>query len=70
VIEAGAMIGERVTIGKNCRIRANAVIHHDCMLGDRVTVHSGAIIGDDGFGFAPHQGRWHKIAQIGTGSIA
>ena len=35
------------------------------MLGDRVTIHSGAVIGDDGFGFAPHQGRWHKIAQIG-----
>jgi len=65
IIEAGAIIGARVQIGKNCRIRANAVIHHDCILGDRVTIHSGAVIGDDGFGFAPHQGRWHKIAQIG-----
>ncbi|MCB1658338.1 MAG: UDP-3-O-(3-hydroxymyristoyl)glucosamine N-acyltransferase [Pseudomonadales bacterium] len=65
IIEAGAFVGERVTIGKNCRIRANAVIHHDCVIGNRVTVHSGAVIGDDGFGFAPYQGRWHKIAQIG-----
>lgn len=65
VIEAGVFIGARVNIGKNCRIRANAVIHHDCVLGDRVTIHSGAVLGDDGFGFAPHQGRWFKIAQIG-----
>ncbi len=65
IIEAGAFIGARVHIGRNCRVRANAVIHHDCVLGNRVTIHSGAIIGDDGFGFAPHQGRWHKIAQIG-----
>jgi UDP-3-O-[3-hydroxymyristoyl] glucosamine N-acyltransferase len=35
------------------------------VLGDRVTIHSGAVLGDDGFGFAPHQGRWFKIAQIG-----
>ncbi len=65
IVESGAVIGARVRVGKNCRIRANAVIHHDCVLGDRVTIHSGAIIGDDGFGFAPHQGGWFKIAQIG-----
>jgi UDP-3-O-[3-hydroxymyristoyl] glucosamine N-acyltransferase len=65
IVEAGAVVGARVQMGKNCRIRANAVIHHDCVLGDRVTIHSGAIIGDDGFGFAPHQGGWFKIAQIG-----
>lgn len=65
IIEPGVVIGARVRIGRRCRIRANAVIHHDCVLGDRVVIHSGAVIGDDGFGFAPANGRWNKIAQIG-----
>lgn len=65
IIEAGAIVQAGTTIGRNSRIRANAVIYHDCVIGNRVNIHSGAIIGSDGFGFAPHQGRWHKIAQIG-----
>lgn len=65
VIEAGAVVQDRTRIGRDCRIRANAVVYHDCVLGDRVNIHSGAIIGSDGFGFANDRGRWHKIAQIG-----
>jgi UDP-3-O-[3-hydroxymyristoyl] glucosamine N-acyltransferase len=65
VIEAGVVIQARVRIGSDCRIRANAVIYHDCVLGDRVSIHSGAIIGGDGFGFANDRGRWEKIAQVG-----
>lgn len=65
IIEAGAVVQARAQIGRDCRIRANAVIYHDCVLGDRVNIHSGAIIGGDGFGFANDRGRWHKIAQIG-----
>ena len=65
VIEPGVVIQARSRIGRDCRIRANAVVYHDCVLGDRVNVHSGAIIGSDGFGFANDRGRWEKIAQIG-----
>lgn len=65
VIEAGAVIQARSQVGRDCRIRANAVVYHDCVLGDRVNLHSGAIIGSDGFGFANDAGRWEKIAQIG-----
>jgi UDP-3-O-[3-hydroxymyristoyl] glucosamine N-acyltransferase len=65
VIEAGAVVQARTRIGRDCRIRANAVIYHDCVLGDRVNIHSGTVIGSDGFGFANDKGRWHKIAQIG-----
>ena len=36
-----------------------------CRLGDRVTVHAGTTIGSDGFGFAPHEGRYEKIPQVG-----
>lgn len=65
VIEAGAVVQARTRIGRDSRVRANAVIYHDCVLGDRVNIHSGAIIGGDGFGFANDRGRWHKIAQLG-----
>lgn len=65
VIEAGAVVQARTRIGSDCRIRANAVIYHDCLIGNRVNVHSGAIIGGDGFGFANDRGRWRKIAQLG-----
>lgn len=65
VIDAGAVIQARTVVGRNSRIRANVVIYHDCIIGDRVNIHAGAIIGGDGFGFANHQGSWHKIAQIG-----
>jgi UDP-3-O-[3-hydroxymyristoyl] glucosamine N-acyltransferase len=37
-----------------------------CVLGARCIVHSGAVIGADGFGFAPTQGRWEKIEQLGA----
>lgn len=65
IVEAGAVVQARTRIGRDCRIRANAVIYHDCVLGDRVNIHSGAIIGSDGFGFANDAGRWEKIAQNG-----
>jgi UDP-3-O-[3-hydroxymyristoyl] glucosamine N-acyltransferase len=65
VIEAGAVIHDRCRIGRDSRVRANAVLYHDCVLGDRVNIHSGTIIGGDGFGFANDRGNWEKIAQLG-----
>lgn len=65
VIEAGAVVQARTRIGRDCRIRANVVIYHDCVLGDRVNIHAGTVIGSDGFGFANDKGCWRKIAQIG-----
>lgn len=65
VIGAGCYVGERVIIGGETRLFANVTIYHDCRLGRRVIVHSGAVIGADGFGLANEQGRWLKIPQIG-----
>lgn len=65
MIEAGAVVQARTRIGRDCRIRANVVIYHDCVLGDRVNIHAGTVIGSDGFGFANDRGCWKKIAQIG-----
>ncbi|MBH9577654.1 UDP-3-O-(3-hydroxymyristoyl)glucosamine N-acyltransferase [Inhella proteolytica] len=59
VIEAGARIGPGTHIG------AHVVIGADCELGARCIVHGGTVIGADGFGFAPEQGRWIKIEQLG-----
>ena len=59
-------IGDNVKIGKDTVIYPGVKIYHDCVIGDRCIVHAGAVIGADGFGFAPHDGTYVKIAQIGN----
>lgn len=65
VIGAGSVIGEGCRIGAGSRLHANVTLYHGVTLGQRCTVHSGVVIGADGFGFAPGRDGWHKIAQIG-----
>ncbi len=65
-IGAGAVIGARAVIGDGTRIYPRAVILDDCKVGVRCIVHSGAVIGSDGFGFAPLDGRYIKIPQVGA----
>ena len=64
-IYSGVFIGPNVTIGSDCILYPNAVIYDGCQVGDRVIVQSNASVGQDGFGFATHQGEHHKIPQIG-----
>jgi UDP-3-O-[3-hydroxymyristoyl] glucosamine N-acyltransferase len=65
-IHSGADIGERCDIGAGVELRARAVLYSDVRIGPRSVVHSGAVLGGDGFGFAPDaQGRLHAIAQLG-----
>jgi len=60
-------IGDNVTIGENTTLFAGVKVYFDCVLGNNVIVHSGAIIGSDGFGFAPNaDGTYNKISQIGN----
>ena len=60
-------IGEGVTVGDNTIIRSGVRIYEDCRIGSRCIIHSGAVIGADGFGFAPtKEGSYEKIAQIGN----
>jgi UDP-3-O-[3-hydroxymyristoyl] glucosamine N-acyltransferase len=78
VVEPGATIAPDATVGALCHIGAGAVVGpgtrlaprvslgERCVIGARGIVHSGAVIGADGFGFAPHGGRWEKIAQLGA----
>jgi UDP-3-O-[3-hydroxymyristoyl] glucosamine N-acyltransferase len=58
-------IGPGTKIGKDCVLYPNVTIYDGCEIGDRVTIHSGSVIGQDGFGYATHQGVHHKIPQIG-----
>ncbi|MGI6242022.1 MAG: UDP-3-O-(3-hydroxymyristoyl)glucosamine N-acyltransferase [Prevotella sp.] len=64
-----ATIGENVKIGDGCVIYPNASIYHDCKIGNNVIIHSGAVIGADGFGFAPNGDSYDKIPQIGIVTI-
>jgi UDP-3-O-[3-hydroxymyristoyl] glucosamine N-acyltransferase len=60
-------IGDNVTIGDNTTLFANVKVYFDCVIGNGVTIHSGAVIGSDGFGFAPNaDGTYTKVAQIGN----
>jgi UDP-3-O-[3-hydroxymyristoyl] glucosamine N-acyltransferase len=69
MIGAGCVIGEGVAIGSNTRLYARVTVYHGCVIGDRVTLHSGVVIGADGFGIAREEGRWVKVPQIGRAII-
>lgn len=68
-IAAGCRIGARVTIGAGCTLHANVTIYDDVAIGDRTIVHSGCVLGADGFGFAFTNGRYEKFPQIGRVEI-
>lgn len=58
-------IGEGVEIGGASELAGNVSLYHGVRLGKRCRVHSGAVIGADGFGFAPSEKGWAKIHQLG-----
>ena len=66
IVDAGAVIGERVIVGNDCMIHSNATLYRDVRLADRVTVHSGTVIGSDGFGYVLDGKTRVKIPQVGT----
>lgn len=60
-------IGDGAKIGNNVTLHSGVKIYEGCVVGDNVIIHSGAIIGADGFGFAPQaDGSYSKIPQIGN----
>lgn len=65
VIGAGTFIGDDTKIGANTYIAANVSIYHGVSIGADCRIHSGAVIGADGFGFANDGGQWVKIHQLG-----
>lgn len=64
-------IANNVTLGDNVTLFPGVKVYFDCVIGNNVTIHSGAVIGSDGFGFAPQaDGTFKKIPQIGNVIIA
>jgi UDP-3-O-[3-hydroxymyristoyl] glucosamine N-acyltransferase len=66
-IGAGTVIGAGVRIGRDCQIYPNVTIYPGAQLGNRVTVHAGAVLGSDGFGYVRDSatGHYEKFPQVG-----
>ncbi|TEU30364.1 UDP-3-O-(3-hydroxymyristoyl)glucosamine N-acyltransferase [Alkanindiges illinoisensis] len=65
ILESHVCIAKGSAIGKGSWLDKHVTVQHHCQLGERVRVHAGTVIGADGFGFAPHEGQWYRIAQLG-----
>jgi UDP-3-O-[3-hydroxymyristoyl] glucosamine N-acyltransferase len=77
VIDPGAVIHPTALIGALCvvergarigagtQLKARVTVGEDCEIGERCILHPGVVIGADGFGFAPDDGAWEKIEQLG-----
>lgn len=64
-LHPGVVLYEGVELGDDVTLHANVTVRERCRIGSRVIVHSGAVIGSDGFGYAPDGAAWYKIPQIG-----
>ncbi len=62
----GVFVGEGTVVGEDCLIYPNVTIREGITIGHRVFIHSGTVVGSDGFGYLQEGGRHHKIPQIGT----
>ncbi|MDR3369734.1 UDP-3-O-(3-hydroxymyristoyl)glucosamine N-acyltransferase [Rhodoferax sp.] len=60
VVEAGAHIGADTVL------KSRVTVSENCTVGERCLIHPGVVIGADGFGFAPNDGAWEKIEQLGN----
>jgi UDP-3-O-[3-hydroxymyristoyl] glucosamine N-acyltransferase len=65
VVGAQSFVGARSTVGAGSWLAARVTIYPDCEIGQRAILHSGCVIGADGFGFANDRGTWVKIPQTG-----
>ncbi len=68
-VDAGCFIGDRVQIGSDCILHPNVTIYGDVTVGDRAVLHSGCVLGADGFGFVRTGDHYEKFPQIGRVAI-
>lgn len=66
ILHPGVVLYENVRIGDDCLLHAGVIVREECTLGDRVIVQPAAVIGSDGFGFAPDGSKYFKIPQVGV----
>jgi UDP-3-O-[3-hydroxymyristoyl] glucosamine N-acyltransferase len=69
IIGAGSYVGHETVIGSMCHIYPHVTIRERNLIGSRVIIHSGAVVGADGFGFEMVDGRHQKIQQLGIVQI-
>ncbi len=62
----GVVLLKNVQVGDDCIFYPNVSIREECRVGNRVILHNGCVIGSDGFGFAPKDGKYEKIPQLGS----
>ncbi|HET9642658.1 MAG TPA: UDP-3-O-(3-hydroxymyristoyl)glucosamine N-acyltransferase [Burkholderiaceae bacterium] len=65
IIGAQCHVGPQARVGAQTRLAPRVTVLDRCVIGARGILHSGVVIGADGFGFAPTEGRWEKIEQLG-----
>lgn len=65
IVEAGCVIEDDAVIGEKCRLHTRSIVCHASLLGNRVTLQAGAVIGSDGFGYAWTGSEHKKIPQTG-----
>ncbi len=68
-LHAGCAIGEGCSVGDDVLLYPRVVLYANSVVGPRTIIHSGAVIGADGFGMAEHNGRWLKVPQVGRAVI-
>ncbi len=66
VVGAGCYVGEAAVLGESCRLHSNVTLYHRITLGLNVEIHSGSVVGADGFGFAFDGTKSVKIHQLGS----
>jgi UDP-3-O-[3-hydroxymyristoyl] glucosamine N-acyltransferase len=64
-IHNGAVVGRNCRLGDDVTVYPNAVLYDDTVVGHRVIVHANAVLGADGFGYRPQDGRHVKMPQLG-----
>lgn len=65
-LHPGVFIGDDCEVGDDAVLHPNVTVRERCRIGRRVIIHSGTVVGSDGFGYVQHEGRHHKIPQVGT----
>ena len=65
-IGALCVIERGVRIGADTELKSRVTVAEGCLIGERCLLHPGVVIGADGFGFAPNDGAWEKIEQLGV----
>jgi UDP-3-O-[3-hydroxymyristoyl] glucosamine N-acyltransferase len=68
-IGAGCYVGKRVLLGEGCVLHPNVTVYDNVDIGRGSILHSGCVIGADGFGYVMEHERWHKFPQVGRVEI-